>query len=170
MRVRILIALAIVAFSTLCVAADDAAILADFKAFAAKEAPRIQSEFSSLLTRAGRRSGMLVGRIMVIGGFDGMLTRYAIDLRRTDSLVSPFVGTIEIYGRSFGDRAGEIYVELTPYRVTYAQQEGKWVIDSDSATPNAAMVHGKEKRQTLSQDWLPYASGETDTPPGPLPE
>jgi len=49
---------------------------------------------------------------------------YAIDVRRTDSLVTPFLGTLEFQIEVSEDN--DTYV----YRVTCGYQEGKWVLKS----------------------------------------
>jgi hypothetical protein len=174
MKSRLLIALASAVMTTVCVAADEAVVLEEFKTFAATEAKRLQQDFGARLMKNPRTSHAIGSEGRVIGGFDGMLDRYAIDLKRTDSLVSPYVGTIEVYGRFFSGlftpRNWNFHATVSAYVVRYALQEGTWVIDPETSTPSGALQKGKDKKATLGSEWIPYAAGETNTPPGPLPE
>jgi len=54
--------------------------------------------------------------------------QYRIDVRRTDSLISPFIGTLEMIPESSKD--GSPFIDLAKRRYTFAAQDGKWILSS----------------------------------------
>lgn len=182
---------------------SEAALLASFKAFAEAESKAIVAEFSAILvprqkdfafSHAPLKAVNPKGeRTFFFGRFDGFEESYGIDLRRTDSLVTPYIGVISVTGRTYVGRArflgcvdiddkasvaqcreaggkavaGEIHLTASTaaYRVKYLRQDGNWVRDPSTSSPGGASVKDGGSQSELPPSWLEFVSGSTNDKP-----
>jgi hypothetical protein len=173
---------------------SEAALLAGFKAFAEAEvradrAKRADARSKSPIDKF-QFAGLVKGRsrFFLVSLHDDDPT-YGIDLRRTDSLVTPYVGTITREETAYGgsavfrgcpglqkggsieqclDAGGKLMeTDLNAQqwikRMRYLRQDGHWVRAPD-AKDDFSIKEASEP-SPLPASWVPYLCGLTDQKP-----
>lgn len=119
---------------------------ASFESYAKSLFPNIKREFEAL-------RGRNIGRLQIDDA-------YEIDVKRTDSLVSPYVGTLVVKGRSSQDGAEHRYMQ----RLQFARQDNRWVLKGGECSVNSMDRLGtpaSDSGQYLDYDAVEKAVGAT---------
>ena len=184
--------------------------LAEFKKLAQAEAPRLKQLFSARFNSKkddpwGTSDIGDVEEFMAKGGrweysfytgrFYGFEDGYSVDVKKTDSLVTPLIGIIDlrarwVFGTVFllGEKSAchgkpmsgclasgaqvlqkrrSAKLSFTTYRVRYLFQEEAWKLDKDSLDPGKAVVRLEkdEGQVVLPPEFVEYSVGLSDTRP-----
>ena len=138
-KVLLLTLVLLLAFASLASAApSESEVIASFKSYVDKEVKKAlvsyETDNQQLLVYKDRKPPLWQKEVYALS------TDYTIDLRKNDSMIRPYIGTLEIakitYSQTFATREAAEACDRPNYKddqsrryvITVAYQEGKWVV------------------------------------------